>query len=101
MPTPRTRGLSIPDCRASIPAMTRATWILLGSLLGACASGPHPSLEVASKEFKCPVKDLTRHEIYPNKQRVEGCGKEGIFVKGCDGYGVTAQCGWVKAPPGT
>jgi hypothetical protein len=64
-----------------------------------CASGPHPSLEVASKAFKCPVERLTRHEIYPNKQRVEGCEQEAVFIKGCTGYGVDSTCDWVKAPP--
>ena len=54
---------------------------------------------MASKDFKCPIKSLTRHEIYPNKQRVEGCGKDAVFIKGCTGYGVDSKCDWVKAPP--
>ena len=61
-----------------------------------CAGGPHPALEVASKTFDCPSKELTRHEIYPEKQRIEGCGKEAVFVHGCDGYGATSECAWVK-----
>lgn len=66
--------------------------------LSACASGPHPSLEYASKNLDCPVKQLTRHEIYANKQRIEGCGKEGVFVKACGGgYGVNEECKWARA----
>jgi hypothetical protein len=64
---------------------------------GACASGPHPSLEVASRDLKCPVEQLQRHEIYPKRQRLEGCGKEGIFVEDCSGYGLNAECRWVRA----
>lgn len=79
------------------------TWSWLVACLcvcaSSCASGPHPALEMASKDFKCPIKSLTRHEIYPNKQRVEGCGKDAIFIKGCTGYGVDSKCDWVKAPP--
>ncbi len=71
--------------------------VLSLALLGlGCASGPHPSLQAASKTLDCPVKDLKRHEIYPEKQRIEGCGKEEVFVYGCDDYGATAECGWVK-----
>lgn len=73
------------------------TALCLG-LLG-CASGPHPAIVMAEKDFDCPQKDLTRHEIYPNKQRIEGCGKEAIYIKGCSGYGLDEKCGWAKAPP--
>jgi hypothetical protein len=63
-----------------------------------CASGPHPSLEYAAKDLDCPVASLTRHEIYPSKQRIEGCSKEATYVKHCgDGYGTDASCGWARA----
>ena len=66
--------------------------------LCSCASGPHPALTIASRDFECPIKSLTRHEIYPNKQRVEGCGKEATYVKDCDtGYGTDSSCEWAKA----
>lgn len=71
---------------------------VLGGAL-ACASGPHPALEVAAKDLGCEEPSLTLHEIYPNKVRVEGCDKEGTYVKTCDGYGVTASCGWAKLKP--
>jgi hypothetical protein len=67
-------------------------WLLLG-----CATGPHPALEVAAHDLACPIAQLQRHEIYPNRQRVEGCGKEGIFVKDCGGYGLDSKCRWVRA----
>jgi hypothetical protein len=67
--------------------------------LSACASGPHPAVQMAAKDFDCPMKDLKRHEIYPNKQRVEGCGKEAIYIKGCTDYGVDGECGWAKQVP--
>ena len=76
--------------------------LLLGILaLAGCASGPHPALRLASKDFDCPIKELSRHEIYANKQRIEGCDKEAVYIKGCDGYGATAKCGWVRAPSGS
>ena len=79
---------------------TRMGWLVLLCLLG-CASGPEVAMNLAAKDFKCPVKDLTRHEIYPNKQRIEGCGKEAIYIKGCPrgSYGAGAECGWAKAKP--
>jgi hypothetical protein len=53
----------------------------------ACASGPHPAMTMAARDFDCPLTGLARHEIYPNKQRIEGCGKEAIHIKGCGGEG--------------
>jgi hypothetical protein len=78
--------------------VNKRTFIIgLWLVASACASGPHPALEVAARDFDCPQKDLKRHEIYPNRQRVEGCGKEGIFVKDCAGYGVDSKCRWARA----
>lgn len=71
-------------------AMLAATWML------ACASGPHPALGIAAKDFKCDKSALTLHEIYPKKVRVEGCDREAVYVHGCDDYGATATCGWVR-----
>jgi hypothetical protein len=69
-------------------------------LLLGCASGPHPAMQLAASDFKCPIKSLKRHEIYPNKQRIEGCNKEAIYVKDCgSSYGTDATCGWAKAKP--
>jgi hypothetical protein len=84
---------------ASIPATMTLRWLILPLLLLlGCASGPHPALEYAAKDLKCPVKDLKRTEIYPNKQRVEGCNKEGVYVKTCgEGYGIDAECRWARA----
>jgi len=74
---------------------------LVGLWLVGCASGPHPAVVMASKDFDCPQASLTRHEIYPNKQRIEGCGKEAIYIKGCTSgsYGTSGTCDWVKARP--
>jgi hypothetical protein len=86
------------DHASLLTMMNRGFVAGLGLLLAAgCASGPHPALEVASRDLDCPIKDLKRHEIYPNKQRVEGCNKEGIYVKDCGGYGVDSQCRWARA----
>jgi hypothetical protein len=85
---------------ASIRVMKRAGWRIAALLLlSSCASGPHPALEVAAKDFECPIAQLERHEIYPNKQRVEGCDKEAVYVKDCGGYGTDAACRWAKAKP--
>jgi len=83
--------------RLPIPALLA---LLTLSVLAACASGPHPSIEVASKDFECPSAELTRTEIYPKKQKFEGCGKEAIFILGCAGYGANESCEWVRQPPG-
>jgi hypothetical protein len=58
-------------------------------------------MTMAARDFDCPMASLTRHEIYPNKQRIEGCGKEAIYIKGCggDSYGADSKCEWVKAVP--
>lgn len=75
-----------------------AALLVLVAVLG-CASGPHPALAVASKDLACEQKALSLHEIYPNKVRIEGCDKEGIYVKACDGYGIDSTCGWAKMKP--
>jgi hypothetical protein len=67
-------------------------------LLAACASGPHPAMVIASKDFDCPMKDLERHQIFPKKQRIEGCGKAAIYIEGCNGYGADSSCKWVRTP---
>ena len=67
--------------------------------LGGCASGPHPALALAHKDFNCAQAELTLHEIYPHKVRVEGCGREAIYVKACSGYGTDSSCGWAKWAP--
>jgi hypothetical protein len=64
-------------------------------LLG-CASGPHPAIVLAAKDFGCEAKVLTLHESYPRKVRVEGCGHEATYIKLCTGYGMDASCGWVR-----
>ena len=64
----------------------------------ACASGPHPAVELAAKAFSCEPRAVTVHELYPRKVRVEGCGKEAIYVKVCSGYGMDATCGWARKP---
>jgi hypothetical protein len=69
--------------------------LVVFGLLG-CASGPHPAIVLAAKEFGCDVKVLKLHESYPRKVRVEGCGKEASYVKLCTGYGMDATCGWVR-----
>lgn len=62
--------------------------------LVACASGPHPAIEVASSDLDCAQSAMKVHQIYPKKVRVEGCGQEAIYVDACDGYGVDSECGW-------
>ncbi|HEX7477938.1 MAG TPA: hypothetical protein VF331_09030 [Polyangiales bacterium] len=44
-------------------------------------------MTMAARDFDCPLTGLAHHEIYPNKQRIEGCGKEAIHIKGCGGEG--------------
>lgn len=75
--------------------------IVFAALLGpGCASGPHPATTAAAKDFKCPIAEVTRHEIYPKKQEMAGCGKEAIFINGCAGYGANEKCEWLRQPPG-
>lgn len=78
--------------------MPRRAFVLMSFGMFACASGPHPAVEIASKEFKCETTALKLHEIYPRKVRVEGCGKEAIYVKVCSGYGMDSKCGWAVKP---
>lgn len=61
---------------------------------GACASGPHPALQLASTDLSCEQSQLTLHQIYPKKVRIEGCGKTAIYVDACNGYGSDETCGW-------
>jgi hypothetical protein len=89
--------------RASLPGMTRAASMGFSGLalvLLGCASGPHPAMQLAARDFKCPIEQLERSEIYPNKQRIEGCDKEAVYVNACGSdYGTDAECGWAKAKP--
>ena len=73
--------------------------LIAALLLLGCASGPHPAMTLAARDFKCPMASLKRDEIYPNKQRIEGCNKEAIYVKTCGGYGIDSECKWAKAKP--
>lgn len=75
--------------------MIRACSIVVALLLG-CASGPHPALKLAAQHLKCDEKALTVHEIYPKKVRIEGCGKEAVYVDSCHGYGVEEKCEWAR-----
>jgi flagellar biosynthesis GTPase FlhF len=69
--------------------------ILFAALaLVACASGPHPALQLASSDLDCEQSGMKLHQIYPKKVRVEGCGQEAIYVDACNGYGVDSTCGW-------
>jgi hypothetical protein len=61
-----------------------------------CASGPHPALKLAAKDLSCDASGLSLHKIYPKKVRVEGCGKEAVYVDACTGYGLDAKCGWAR-----
>ena len=72
----------------------RGLILLAACALGACASGPHPALQIASKDLNCEQSGLKLHEIYPKKVRVEGCGKQAIYVDACAGYGMEEKCGW-------
>lgn len=72
----------------------RGLILLAACTLGACASGPHPALQIASKDLDCEQSALQLHEIYPKKVRVEGCGRQGIYVDACSGYGIDEKCGW-------
>jgi hypothetical protein len=62
--------------------------------LGACASGPHPALQLASRDLSCERSQLRLEQIYPKKVRIEGCGKTAIYVDACSGYGTEETCGW-------
>ena len=72
----------------------RGLILLAACALGACASGPHPALQIASKDLNCEQSGLKLHEIYPKKVRVEGCGKQATYVDACSGYGMDEKCGW-------
>ncbi|MDD9943130.1 MAG: hypothetical protein OXU20_18960 [Myxococcales bacterium] len=77
-------------------------WMLAActaSLFVGCATGPHPALALAKQDLKCK-EQLELHEIYPQKVRVEGCGKEAVYVEGCDKYGIDAECVWARHRPG-
>jgi len=63
-------------------------------VLVACASGPHPALQLASKDLGCEQRALKLHQIFPKKVRIEGCGGEATYVDACTGYGVEEDCGW-------
>ena len=77
--------------------MGRIAIILIAcSALYACKSGPHPALKPASQYLKCSQSALKVHEIYPQKVRVEGCGKEAIYVDACKGYGADEKCEWAR-----
>lgn len=67
---------------------------LVAFALGACASGPHPALQLASRDLSCEQSQLTLEQIYPKKVRIEGCGKTAIYVDACSGYGTEETCGW-------
>ena len=51
-------------------------------------------MQIASKDLNCDQSGLQLHEIYPKKVRVEGCGKQAIYVDACSGYGMEEKCGW-------
>jgi flagellar biosynthesis GTPase FlhF len=72
----------------------RGLILLAACALGACASGPHPALQIASRDLDCEQSALRLHQIYPKKVRIEGCGRQGIYVDGCSGYGMDEKCGW-------
>lgn len=74
--------------------------LLIALFSVACASGPHPATTAAAKDLKCPQAEIKRTEIYPKKQKIEGCGKEEIYILGCAGYGMNEECEWTKQPPG-
>jgi hypothetical protein len=73
--------------------------LAVATLLLGCASGPHPALKLAAKHFACEESALKLHEIYPKKVRIEGCGKDAIYVDACGGYGVQEKCAWARAAP--
>ena len=70
--------------------------LLAASTLVACATGPHPAVQIASEDLACEQSGLKVHEIYAKKVRVEGCGKEATYVDACSGYGVESECGWSR-----
>jgi hypothetical protein len=74
----------------------RGLFIAFATLaVGACATGPHPALKLASRDLGCEQSQLKLEQIYPKKVRIEGCGKTAIYVDACnDGYGTDATCGW-------
>src|SRR5690349_8094550 len=72
----------------------RGLILLAACALSACASGPHPALRIASKDLDCEQSGLKLHQIYPKKVRIEGCGREAIYVDACSGYGMDQKCGW-------
>lgn len=89
------RPLDGRHARAYRPLMPYRGLILFAAFaLVACASGPHPALEVASSDLDCEQSAMKVHQIYPKKVRVEGCGQEAIYVDACNGYGVGSECGW-------
>ena len=49
----------------------------------------------ASQDLSCPMGQLTIHHntATPKRKRVEGCGKEAIYVEVCPPGG---QCDWAR-----
>ena len=75
--------------------------IAVATLLLGCASGPHPALKLAAKHLACDESALKVHEIYSKKVRIEGRGKDAVYVDSCSGYGAEEKCAWARlAPPG-
>jgi flagellar biosynthesis GTPase FlhF len=74
----------------------RGLILFAACVLVACATGPHPALQLASKDLGCEQRALKLHQIYPQKVRVEGCGMEATYVDACTGYGVEENCGWAR-----
>ena len=68
-------------------------WLVVCS----CASGPHPALEVASRDFDCPIKDLKRHEYTRIASAWKAATRKASSVKDCGGYGADAECRWARA----
>jgi len=81
----------IPFGRGLIPF---AACVLVVCVIVACATGPHPALQLASNDLGCEQRALELHQIFPKKVRVEGCGREATYVDACTGYGVEEHCGW-------
>lgn len=57
----------------------------------ACASSIHEVTGKASQDLQCPVSQLTVTDVDGRTRRVQGCGKEAVFVEDCT---AAPPCRW-------
>lgn len=81
------RGLR--PVRAALSLSALSLFVL--SFGGGCASSIHEVTGKASQDLQCPVSQLTVTDIDGRTRRVQGCGKEVVFVEDCT---AAPPCRW-------